>query len=82
MRHSFLNLFGGGERLPPLENKMAKRWVKERLKRIFPELQGEPEALERAYNELGIESRPGAGKGGGVVYEIALPELNKSGFDR
>lgn len=52
---------------------MAKRWVKARLMKLFPELRDDPEALEKAYRSLGIESRPGAGKGGGVVYEITLP---------
>ena len=61
------------ELLHPLDRGLAKRWVKERLKRLFPELASDPEALEKAYNELGIEAREGTGKGAGVVYEISLP---------
>jgi len=75
MRLPFLEFLNGAgpDRLPPMENKMAKRWVKERLKRLFPELRHDPDALERAYRELGLEPRPGGGKGGEVVYEITLP---------
>jgi hypothetical protein len=57
----------------PLEGQMAKRWVKQRLKRIFPRLASDPEALEKAYQELGLEAHEGAGKGGATVYEITLP---------
>lgn len=59
--------------LNPLDRRMAKRWVKERLKRLYPELRLDPEALEKAYQELGIEPREGAGKGGATVFEVTLP---------
>ncbi len=75
MRIPFLDYLSGGaaEQLAPMENRMAKRWVKERLKRLFPELRNNPQELEKAYRSLGIEPRPGAGKGGGVVYDIHFP---------
>lgn len=57
----------------PAERLMAKRWVKERLKKLFPELRSNPEELEKAYRQLGIESHEGAGRGGAAVYEITLP---------
>jgi hypothetical protein len=57
----------------PIDSHAAKRWVKGRLKRLFPELRSDPEALERAYRELGLEAREGSGRGAGVVYEITLP---------
>ncbi|MFZ4588678.1 MAG: hypothetical protein ACOYNG_06795 [Terrimicrobiaceae bacterium] len=57
----------------PLDRRMAKRWVKERLKRVFPELRNDPAALDRAYAELGLEPIEGAGKGGATVYKITLP---------
>ena len=80
VRLPFFNLLGGDDdRLAPMENKMAKRWVKQRLKRLFPELRNDPEGLDRAYRQLGIESLPGAGKGGTVVYEITLPERKMPG---
>ena len=75
MRFPFLDFLGvETERLKPVENQMAKRWVMERLKRLFPDLRADPEALERAYQQLGLETRPGSGKGCGVVYEVTLPK--------
>ncbi len=59
--------------LNPLDRRMAKRWVKERLKRLYPELRLDPHALEKAYQELGLEPREGAGKGGTTVFEVTLP---------
>ena len=57
----------------PMDRRIAKRWVKERLKRIYPELRLDPKALEQAYQDLGIEPREGTGKGGATVFEITLP---------
>ena len=77
MKVSFLEFLrqslSGEEPVHPLEQKMAKRWVKERLKKFYPELRNDPDALERAYQELGIEQHEGVGKGGCTVYEITLP---------
>lgn len=61
------------ERLRPVEKKLAMLWVKERLKRVFPHLRDDPEALERAYAELGLDAHEGAGRGGGTVFEVNLP---------
>ena len=47
--------------------------MKERLKRIFPQFRNNPDELERAYQELGLEAHEGAGKGACTVYEITLP---------
>ena len=63
----------GEQPVHPLEQRMAKRWVKERLKRLFPELRSNPQELEKAYHELGLEPHEGLGKGGAAVYEIMLP---------
>lgn len=57
----------------PLERILARRWVKERLKRMYPELRADPRALEEAYQALSLEPRPGAGKGGTLAFEILLP---------
>ncbi len=57
----------------PMDRRIAKRWVKERLKRLYPELRLDPKALEQAYQDLGIEPREGTGKGGATVFEITLP---------
>ena len=41
--------------LHALDRRMAKEWIKKRLATIFPELRGDPERLEAAYQELGLE---------------------------
>ncbi|MDX2079666.1 MAG: hypothetical protein SFU53_02680 [Terrimicrobiaceae bacterium] len=68
------NKLKGEPPLNPLDRRMAKRWVKERLKRMYPELRLDPEALERAYQQLGLEPHEGSGKGGATIFEITLPE--------
>ena len=35
--------------LHPIEQKMAKRWIKQRLVAVFPELRKDAAALEQAY---------------------------------
>jgi hypothetical protein len=57
----------------PMERRMAKRYVKERLKKLYPDLRLDPKALEQAYQDLGIEPHEGCGKGGATVFEITLP---------
>ena len=52
---------------------MAKRWVKERLKVLYPELRADPRALEAAYRDLSLEALPGAGEGGEALFEVILP---------
>ncbi|HRJ73651.1 MAG TPA: hypothetical protein PLS03_15620 [Terrimicrobiaceae bacterium] len=52
---------------------MAKRWVKQRLKEMYPELRADPRALEEAYQSLNLEPRPGLGKGGAMMFEVLLP---------
>jgi len=57
----------------PVERILAKRWVKEHLKRIFPELRHDPKALEETCQALSLEPLPGAGKGGATMFEVVLP---------
>ena len=57
----------------PVEGAMAKRWVKERLKAIYPELRGNPRELERMYRSLSLEPRAGGGEGGAILFEVVLP---------
>ena len=77
MKPGFLELLRNSlrsEEVPhPLDQRIAKRWVKERLKRLFPQFRNNPDELERAYQELGLEAHEGAGKGACTVYEITLP---------
>ncbi len=69
----FRKQFAGVPPLHPAEGAMAKRWVKERLKHMFPELRSDPRALEEAYQALSLEPRPGIGKGGETMFEVVLP---------
>ncbi|MCE9609239.1 MAG: hypothetical protein K8R23_03325 [Chthoniobacter sp.] len=60
----------------PVENGMARRWIKQRLTVVFPELRNNPAALERAYQTLGLEPRPGQGADEAeTVFELHLPDL-------
>lgn len=59
--------------LHPIDRRAAKFYVKQRLMHIFPELRGDPEALEQVYRDLSLEPRPGTGKGGATVFEAIIP---------
>ena len=63
----------GEPALHPIDRRIAKRWVKQRLKHLYPELRLDPKALEQAYQELGLEPCEGTGKGGATVFKITLP---------
>jgi len=53
---------------------MARRWIKQRLIAVFPELRNNPKALERAYQTLGLEARAGSETGEGeTVFEMNIP---------
>ena len=62
--------------LHPIEQKMAKRWIKQRLVAVFPELKNDPAELESAYRALSLEPRPGTEEGDGeTVFEMSAPFL-------
>jgi hypothetical protein len=53
---------------------MARRWIKQRLTAVFPELRNNPAALERAYRTLSLEPRPGQGADEAeTVFELRVP---------
>ena len=58
--------------LHALDRRMAKEWVKKRLVAIYPELRGDPEALEAAYNELGMEATGVVRRPDGEVATFAM----------
>jgi hypothetical protein len=64
---------GAAPAVHPVDRRLAKRWVKERLKRMYPDLRADPRALEAAYQSLGIEAHAGAGEGGEALFEVILP---------
>ena len=61
-------------RLHPIDRGMAKHWIKQRLLVVFPELRGNPRALEAAYHALNLEPRPGQEEGEAeTVFEMTIP---------
>jgi hypothetical protein len=63
--------------LHPLDAGLAKRWIKQRLIAVFPELRNNPRALEHAYQSLGLAPRPGRHEDeADTVFEMSAPELN------
>ena len=60
--------------LHPVEQGMARQWIKQRLIAVFPELRNNPTALERAYRTLSLEPRPGDQVGDNeTVFEMTIP---------
>jgi hypothetical protein len=66
--------FGHEPPLHPVDHQMAKRWIKQRLVTVYPELKNNPAALERAYRALSLEPRentvPGEPE---TIFEMQLP---------
>ena len=61
--------------LHPVERGMARHWIKQRLISVFPELRNNPGALERAYQTLSLEPRPGTEAGDNeTVFEMVIPD--------
>jgi hypothetical protein len=67
--------FGCEHNLHPLDRGLAKHWIKRRLAVVFPELRGDPVALEKAYRGLSLEPRFGGENGADSYFEITLPGL-------
>ncbi len=61
--------------LHPVDRQMAKRWIKQRLAVVFPELRNDPPALERAYQSLDLEPTVNGQHSGKAetVFEMKLP---------
>lgn len=60
--------------LHPIDGRMAKRWIKQRLIAVFPELRNNPRALEAAYQALSLDPRPGQEEGDAeAVFEMTIP---------
>lgn len=67
---SFKRALGFAPVVHPVDRSMAKRWIKQRLLAVFPELRGDPKALEAAYRALSLEPRMGGERGDELVFEI------------
>jgi hypothetical protein len=62
-------------KLHPVDHAMAKRWIKQRLLVVFPDLRNNPRALERAYQSLGLTPRAGTEEGElETVFEVDVHE--------
>jgi hypothetical protein len=62
-------------KLHPVEAGLARRWIKQRLLVVFPELRNDPPALEKAYRTLSLTPREGTEEGEpATVFEMSLPE--------
>ncbi len=70
--------------LHEIDRRMAKEWIKKRLAALYPELRGDPLALEAAYRELGLEHIGKVRRPDGEVesYAMHLPSAVARGFDR
>ncbi len=67
--------FSRAPQLHPVESQLAKRWTKQRLLVVFPELRNNPRALEHAYQSLNLEPRPGDEEGDAeTVFVLTAPE--------
>lgn len=71
----FKRKLGGEQTLHPLDHGLARQWIKRRLKAVFPELRGDPVALEQAYQNLSLEPRAGGEGDAKVYFELTLPGL-------
>jgi hypothetical protein len=61
--------------LHPVDRQLARRWIKSRLVAVFPELRNNPAALERAYQNLGMDVEPGQEEGDAeTVFVLSAPE--------
>ncbi len=58
--------------LHTIDRRLAKEWIKRRLAVLFPELRGDPAALENAYQELGLESTGTVRRVDGDVQSFAV----------
>lgn len=64
-------VLGMGPVIHPVDRGLAKRWIKQRLVAVYPELRNNPKALEEAYRALSLEPRPGEPGDNETVFEIA-----------
>ena len=71
----FKRRFSGEPKLHPLDRGLAKRWIKQRLIAVFPELRADPHALEQTYQALSLEPRMGGEGDSQTYFEMTLPEL-------
>ena len=63
--------------LHPVDRHLARRWIKQRLVAVFPQLRNNPAELERAYRNLGMDVQPGQEEGDAdTVFVLSAPKQN------
>jgi hypothetical protein len=87
LRHLFTRILlpAAPERpLHEIDRRLAKEWIKKRLAALYPELRGDPEALEAVYRELGLEPAGTVRRPDGEVkaYALNLPASIADAFGR
>jgi hypothetical protein len=70
--------------LHEIDRRMAREWTKKRLAALYPELRGDPVALEAVYRELGLEATGTVRRPDGEVksYAMTLSAAIANAFDR
>ena len=70
--------------LHAIDRRIAKEWIKKRLVALYPELRGDPVALEAAYQDLGLEPTGTIRRPDGEVqsYAMKLPSIVSDGFEQ
>jgi hypothetical protein len=56
--------------LHPIDRGLARRWTKQRLAAVFPDLRGDEVGLESAYRALNLEPTFGGDGGSELVFEM------------
>jgi hypothetical protein len=70
-------MFRGEPALHPVDHQMARRWIKQRLVAVFPELRNNPRELEIAYQNLGMDPQPGQEPGDNeTIFVLNSPSQN------
>ena len=71
----FLKRKLNSEPVHPMDNRLARQWIKRRLMIVFPELRYDPVALEQAYRGLSLEPHAGGLGDMQTYFEVVSPEV-------
>lgn len=85
LRTFFKRVLAPERPLHAVDRRLAKEWIKRRLASVFPELRGDPAALEQAYRELDLEPTGTVRRSDGAEvksYEMNLPDRLGDRFDQ
>jgi hypothetical protein len=82
LRQFFKKNLASDRELHAIDRRIAKEWIKNRLASTFPELRGDPKALEQAYRDLSLDATGMSRRVDGEVpsYNLNLPIDIDEGF--